>query len=60
MESNEISSMMRVRAGDKVLHYVNQIPFLELSAKIQPITRTVLKVEVLGLLNIWINIIAHA
>lgn len=45
MESNEISSLIHVRQGDLVTSYVNQIPYLDITAKIQPITRMVLKIE---------------
>jgi len=46
MDARDVGSIVRVPAyGSQILKYVNHIPYLEVTATVQPITRTVLKVD---------------
>ena len=47
LSANEIGDLVHFkRMGDKILDYVRQFPALDISVKILPITRTILRVEV--------------
>jgi hypothetical protein len=47
MSPREIGELIRQqKMGDQVMTYLQQLPYLELKATVQPVTRTVLKVDV--------------
>lgn len=46
MEDGEIGQLLsHPRAGSSIAYYVRQLPYLEMNATVQPITRTVLRVR---------------